>query len=331
MSSQILALQGVSNDSRVRVTINADGILQVVMSGGINAASYLQQRGWQVESLLLAPNDERQQHTVKKASLLLNEISDADSHSIALSKAISVRNQFSNLYCLNEPSAIAQTTRDQVSAQLQDIAGVKMPKTLRLQVNHPSQIAAAMQKQFSGPVLFRKAGDHNGVSTVLLTAPDALDPVYRLALDGSAFYMSEFCDFRSPDGHYRKYRLAVVDGEPILRHMIVSDHWMIHSGSRQFMAAHPELEAEEKSTIERFETDLKPELQDRVQAVRDRLKLDYFGIDANLQPDGALLIFEANANMNMLINTQPLPNIWEAQVDKILQALTQLLQQKVPS
>ncbi len=39
--------------------------------------------------------------------------------------------------------------------------------------------------------------------------------------------------------------------------------------------------------------------------IHSRVGLEYFGLDCNVRPNGDLLIFEANANMNILHNPYP--------------------------
>jgi glutathione synthase/RimK-type ligase-like ATP-grasp enzyme len=46
-----------------------------------------------------------------------------------------------------------------------------------------------------------------------------------------------------------------------------------------------------------------PQLRPAIDEITSRLKLEYYGIDCNLRPDGQMLIFEANANMNNLHGT----------------------------
>ncbi len=54
--------------------------------------------------------------------------------------------------------------------------------------------------------------------------------------------------------------------------------------------------AEEALAMERFTARI-DEVAARVTAMAERLSLDYFGIDCCLTPDGAMVVFEANAAM----------------------------------
>ncbi|MGH8036060.1 MAG: hypothetical protein ACREO9_12600, partial [Lysobacterales bacterium] len=48
-----------------------------------------------------------------------------------------------------------------------------------------------------------------------------------------------------------------------------------------------------------------PKLLPALQEISNRLQLEYFGLDCTIRPNGDLLIFEANANMNILFNPFP--------------------------
>ena len=56
-----------------------------------------------------------------------------------------------------------------------------------------------------------------------------------------------------------------------------------------------------------------------LHAIRERLGLDYAGIDFGIGPDGRLLLFEANATMTI---TPPEPDpIWDYRREAIVRAL----------
>ncbi|MBT8062428.1 MAG: hypothetical protein KJO85_07070, partial [Gammaproteobacteria bacterium] len=42
-----------------------------------------------------------------------------------------------------------------------------------------------------------------------------------------------------------------------------------------------------------------------LKEIANRLQLDYFGVDCQIAPDGEILLFEANANMNMMVDVLP--------------------------
>ena len=92
------------------------------------------------------------------------------------------------------------------------------------------------------------------------------------------FYVSDFINYQSSDGSYRKYRIALIDKQPYLCHLAVSDHWMVH-----YMSAGMELSAEKRAEEEAAFIAFSSEFSQRhrlaLSAIADRLGLDYVVLD----------------------------------------------------
>ncbi len=196
---------------------------------------------------------------------------------------------------INHPDAVLRTTRDQVAALLDGIPGLIVPKTVRLP-GDPTMAAESIRSAgLVGPIIVRQVGTHTGRTVALHQSVDdavaALEP-------GQEFIATQFVDFASPDGNYRKYRVFFIGNATVLRHMYVSDHWNVHSPDRaRFMAPRPDIVAEERALIERDQP-FGPQVQQVFREVRARMPLDFFGLDFGFTPDGAVLLFEANATMS---------------------------------
>lgn len=319
---ELLAINGISNNGKVDV-IRATpiGIMEYSTGGSCNVSRFLPTHAIKVSSFII---DQRGQQAINTNFILSHdlvfcEIADANSHSRALDKA-------QNLYLkinkqipwINKPHKVLNTRRDKVPELLAKIDGVIAPRTLNLNVNSVDNFQSSVESNnFSLPVLLRPSGSHGGKNLILIENFTDLDDV-DLSLYDDAF-VTEFVDYKS-ENIYTKYRFAVVAGEPILRHVIFHDHWIIHSGSRAFMEQHPEFQQKEARIIESFEEDLKLDVADAIHRIYEKIGLDYFGIDCAIK-DGQIIIFEVNANMNILNDNQPKPNIWEKQVDKIIEKL----------
>ena len=198
---------------------------------------------------------------------------------------------------VNRPEAVMRSTRDQVARQLAGIAGLHVPRAIRLRGSKPAHAARQIEKAgLAFPVILRKVGTHTGRIVGLF---DSADGVAR-ALEGDGDYVAtEFVDFVSPDGLYRKYRAFFIGPHIIFRHMLVSESWNVHAKDRaRVMAERPSLLKEEEALFERPNGAFPPDVHETLEAVRKRMGLDYFGIDFGLLPDGRVLLFEANATMN---------------------------------
>jgi len=198
---------------------------------------------------------------------------------------------------VNRPEAVLGSTRDQVAKKLSGIDGLFVPKAIRLPGAKPHLLRQAIeQKGLNYPIILRRAGMHTGQTMTLVESPAGLPDVMEGEGDLIA---TEFVDFRSDDGLYRKYRAFFIGPEIIFRHMLVSDNWNVHAEDRKrFMAERPELRDEEAALFNKTEGDFPAAVGRVLQAVRDRMELDYFGMDFAILPDGRAVLFEANATMN---------------------------------
>jgi hypothetical protein len=196
---------------------------------------------------------------------------------------------------INKPEAVLRSTRDQVARLLSGIPGLIVPKAIRLDGGKQAIAAKALAKAgIVAPVILRKTGTHAGKIVGLFDSVDgavaALEPGEHIA--------TQFVDFAGADGLYRKFRVYFIGRRVVLRHMIVSDEWNVHVRERgRFMADHPEQVAEERAL---FETDepFSAKVREVFREVRERMPLDFFGMDFGLTRDGDVVLFEANATMS---------------------------------
>ena len=241
---------------------------------------------------------------IQAPTLIFNQISDADTHRGALERCAELCAQVQTRV-INRPQQVLQTTRDRISEMLQGIPGVIMPSTVRFQPVSPNDVFQhAVVEKFEFPFIVRVAGEHAGKRIVLLRGPEDHDALHVFPFDGRDFYLTQYVDCKDQGGLYHKQRIAVIDSEPVLRHSLFNDHWKIHGNSRDFMIAR-ESWAEDKRRMHWLDTEVIPELKPAIREISNRLKLEYFGLDGNVRPGGKMLVFEANANMNILHNPYP--------------------------
>lgn len=302
----ILFVRGVNDLNRVEISPRKDGKFDFVIDGSCNVMSHLGFDKGMAASVILFGNKVKQPgfQLPETPALIFNQISDPDSHRGALERCVHLCTQIA-APVINRPERIQATTRDRVSERLQGIPGVVMPRAIRCQPRSPEEVfAQAESASLKFPLIVRLAGVHGGKSSVLVRGREDLAMLDVYPFDGSSFYLTEFVDYQSSDGLYRKIRIVVVDGKPLFRHLLMDSQWMIHAASLDFMDTRPELFREEERAFAAFETELVPRIQPAIEAIAERLGLEYFGIDCNINEQGEMLIFEANANMNVFFNTR---------------------------
>jgi tetratricopeptide (TPR) repeat protein len=225
--------------------------------------------------------------------VLFNAVSDPDAAPEALALAARLVPAI-GLPVLNPPAAMFATTRQHMAERLAGIDGLRVPLTRRHRRTELEEPTAAL-RDFAGPVLMRPVGSHGGHD---LTVARSADEVRRAvaAIRSDEVYLTEFVDFRSPDGLYRKLRLMFVGGRLFPFHLAIGEHWLVHY-FRTRMATDARLRAEEAAFLHRPEEYLGPLVCAALAAVPARVGLDFFGADAAIDRDGKLVLFECNATM----------------------------------
>ncbi len=198
---------------------------------------------------------------------------------------------------INRPEAVLRSGRHQVAKLLAGIPDLIVPKAIRLRAAKPEIGAQAVARAgLEFPAILRKVGTHTGKIVGIMQNLDEL----RSGLTAeSEHFATEFVDFRSPDGLYRKYRVYFFGPRIVLRHMFVSDDWNVHVSARErFMRHRPDLLEEEAKLFASQGDAFAPALLHVFREVRGRIPLDYFGLDFGILPDGRAVLFEANATMS---------------------------------
>ncbi len=243
---------------------------------------------WAIEYGLVGPVRELPPH-----DLVFNVVGEADS---AQASHDAVANYIADIDkpVLNLPARITLTSRDRMPGLLADIDGVCMPPAVRHRPAQGLGLPQAIERAgLAYPVTVRPVGRHGGQGLERLDTPQ--DAAAHPLADGD-LYLSQYCDYRSPDGCFRKYRVVLVDGEPWPYHLAVGDRWVLHYVTADMTAA-PWKTEEERRFLDDPEAVLGTRAWQALREIGRRLGLDYCGVDFAVLPDGRLLVFEANATM----------------------------------
>jgi hypothetical protein len=201
---------------------------------------------------------------------------------------------------LNAPHRIARLTRDGVSQMLRDAPGIFMPRTVRIDRDDLARIGAGalavadVLDRGDFPIIVRPILSHAGLGLAKLDHAGAVAD-YLAGHAEPLFYMSPFVDYQRPDGLFRKYRVALIDGRPFASHAAISRHWMVHYLNAG-MSESTEKRAEEARWMAEFDAPggFAARHATAFRGIAERLALDYVTIDCGEAPDGRLLVFEAD-------------------------------------
>ena len=202
---------------------------------------------------------------------------------------------------INLPGHIAVLSRDGVCAALRAVPGLDMPTTARADraaLQALGSGALAVNALLAGddfPLIVRPVGSHAGQNLEKISgAGDLAD--YLARVDAERFYVSRFVDYRGADGWFRKYRIALVEGRPFVCHYAISRHWMIHYLNAG-MSESADKRAQEAQCMAEFDAQFAVRHAAALQALYQRMGLQYLGIDCAETQGGDLLIFEVDNAM----------------------------------
>ena len=182
---------------------------------------------------------------------------------------------------LNQPMKIRNCAREMVYQLLHDIPGLLVPVTRRLnseQVHH-----AAF------PFTIRPVDTQGGTGLMKIDNLQALAAFLDI-YPGPEYHVSDYIDYKSDDGRFRKFRIVLIDGHPYLCHLAISESWMVHYQSAG-MDIDAEKRAEEERAMANFDSDFATRHRSALAAISSRLGLDYVVLDCSESHDGRLLLF----------------------------------------
>lgn len=313
----LVAFYGIPDDGRASSSLDIDNQLHFALPGTACFLQYLSYEKFRIQTLFLSHLKGNQDLPLLTEGVLVNMMSDTDIYSIALNRMNAVTQQLS-LPCFNHPKFLSRIRRDQLPITLANIPNIIIPTTIRvIYSGKEALIVAILNSDLRFPIIIRIAGDHGGVSTVKLNQFSDIQKLDFLPVGGRLLDISNWMDYSDKDGLYRKHRIVMVSGKPVLRHVIIGNRWMLHHTDRIDTS---ESISEEKSRLLQFDTHVLPQIASTLEMIHQRIGLDFYGIDCHLADDGKMIIFEANPSMDTLAN-KPSPNCWDAPCAQILQNL----------
>ncbi|MEM1198724.1 MAG: hypothetical protein AAGI06_05375 [Pseudomonadota bacterium] len=199
---------------------------------------------------------------------------------------------------LNLPEHVKGLERDILWRTLKEVPGVVCPATLRCTRDELTVLTEVNKRpsddfaMLSFPLLARPVGSHAGQGLVKLDGPQDVEAYLGLG-EVEEYFVSQFIDYKSADGLYRKYRVVLIGGVPYPVHMAIADQWAIWYLNAD-MADSVDKRSEEAQFFTGFENEFARRHETALAALSDAVKLDYFGIDCAETEDGRLVVFEAD-------------------------------------
>ena len=193
---------------------------------------------------------------------------------------------------LNPPEAIPPTCRDHLPELLAGIPALLAPATRRL---GRDELATLARVGIERPLLVRPLGSHGGHDLCRVESGAEI-AAYLERTPFDTFFTTDYVDYASADGYWRKYRFIFVDRQVFPYHLAIHTDWLIHY-YRADMDRETWMKQEEEAFLTDHRTAFPGALAEAVAEAARRLDLDYGGMDCAVTRDGRVLVFEANACM----------------------------------
>ena len=231
----------------------------------------------------------------KSADVVVNLIADVDQGETKLAPAKELL-ELIGKPILNHPDKIKLTDRQSISTLLSNIPNCFTPKTERFKGRDLAvDDFKPDPKFFSYPFLVRRTGTHGGIDFEKIGDGAELKAFVTQNIEAD-YYLTEYIDYSSKDGFFRKYRFIYVNDEVYPYHLAIDNKWKIHHVTTD-MLNQTWMQMEEKAYLLDPHNFFGDAQYAALNAIRKKVDLDFFGIDCGLGKDGRIIVFEVNACM----------------------------------
>jgi Tfp pilus assembly protein PilF/glutathione synthase/RimK-type ligase-like ATP-grasp enzyme len=220
---------------------------------------------------------------------------------------------------INHPTKVIQSTRVTSVKLLDNLSGVLVPKTMPFSSAGKTreELVREIEDQYNYPLITRTLAYQRGIGMAKADTRDALVEVLASGLPEN-FLVTEFVDSRGKNEFFRKIRAAIVKDEIIIVRADYDTYWNIHGRKSvervPFYLEHLYLLEVERRICVNPEAELGKSAMQSLRKIRDRIPLDVFGVDFDVDADGRVVFYEANATMNLFSTAQKaVPNPKEAE------------------
>ena len=296
----ILQIRGF-DQTHVLLSKRADGSIKTKLRGGHFTTKFLLlDPPFQVHRFTIARRNILQPGILPPHSVVLNTIADADLEATSLETLKAFLVSRPDIPVINRPEQVAETARDRNAARFRAVDGLTFPRTERVRFKDASADTVARtigDLDFTFPFLIRQAGTHTGRSFALIKSREDLDGYVGAALN-TTYFVINYRPILWNGRLFRKLRLFSIDGQyfPVVCHL--DRVWNVHGGNRKTMMLDDEaLMAEEKRFLQDWRSYIGAHNVTCLEEVKNRVNLEFFGVDFTLDEEGKIFVYELNPAM----------------------------------
>ncbi|MBV6625795.1 MAG: TauD/TfdA family dioxygenase [Rivularia sp. (in: Bacteria)] len=297
----ILRIRGIE-DAAYSILRSSDGTSKKLLRGGhFSISNLVNDEDYNMVLLNVFENNVDNLKEFPKFDLMLNTIACPDSKQASLLATARFVDCYPDIPIINHPRQVLETSRIRNSLRLNTIPGVKFPKTEKVYwsgKNLAEIIKTIFGWGFEFPFIVRKVGSQTGQSVALINNKQALREHFQNSPSNQEYYIIQFQDCQIRRNVYHKMRLFFIDGTLYPVANVFNNTWDIHSGDRYSVMYESQwMQTEERAFLGDTCGYLGCENFNRLYRIYDIIKLDFFGIDLTILPNGTIFIFELNAAM----------------------------------
>jgi hypothetical protein len=196
---------------------------------------------------------------------------------------------------LNTPARIVNLSRERLGNLVQGIEHLTFAGSIRLgrsELQSNSPWAAETLANVSDGWIIRPINSHAGHGLERIANQGQLEAYLRQAHEDT-FLVAPFVPYASSDGAFRKYRVALIQGESYPVHMAISTRWMVHYLNAD-MLENAEHRDEEAEWMQGYADRFGMKHARALRALSEQIGLDYVVLDCAETAAGDLLVFEAD-------------------------------------
>jgi len=228
-----------------------------------------------------------------RVDVVVNLVSETDFGLDVIASAIDLADSLGRPV-VNHPRLILATDRESISRRLAHVPDTVMPATIRIDAEDLCRRVRDGAIR-SLPVIVRHATTHGGEMMELVDKREALLNFAEEA-GQRMLYLTDYVDYSSADGLFRKYRFLFVGQEILPYHLAIGDGWKVHHASTR-MGDVEWMRTEEQAFLADPAGVFGAQGMAALETIRRQIGLDYCGIDCALDAEGRVVVFEVNASM----------------------------------
>jgi len=227
-------------------------------------------------------------------NLIYNSVGNPDRCSQVLQR-LQKESEHNHFPYINHPKHISRVRTDNLYLLAKEIEDLEAIKTIRVTPRSMAEVKELLQQyDIQAPFIMKEAGlEPEKSNSHLLKETDEIHDLERFSFDGRAYYIRPFCDYRSKDKLYRKYRFFVIGDKIIPGHLIISKEWYIkndmqaHQGLEKNIST---IETEEKVFLKKYQKKRIPALI----SLKEKLELDFFAVECSIDEKGKIVLFNVD-------------------------------------